>query len=103
MGEQGRQFIERHHVGAVARRAVGIAMGFHEDGGDADRHGGARQYGHELALAAAGPAPPAGLLYRMGGVEPRVGGRSRRGVAVMLAPPPRGGSEPRSRLPARPA
>ena len=51
--QQRRHVPERHHVGAVARRRIGILMGFHEDGGDADGDRGARQNGHEFAL----PAP----------------------------------------------
>src|SRR3546814_5448754 len=42
---------------------------FHEDGGDADGDRGARQNGHEFALAAAGGPLPARLLHRMCGVE----------------------------------
>ena len=67
--QQRRQLGERHHVRAVARRPVGIGMGLDEHRGDADRHGGARQHRHELALAAAGAAQAARLLHRMGGVE----------------------------------
>ena len=62
-------FEQRHHVGSVGRRVVRILMRLHEDDGDADRHRGARQHRHELALAAAGRALPARLLHRMGGVE----------------------------------
>ena len=38
---------------------AGIGMGFHEQAGDAGRHGGPRQHRDELALAAgAVPCPP---------------------------------------------
>ena len=40
-------------------------MGFHENGGNADRHGGTRQDRHEFALAAAHRPLPARLLDGM--------------------------------------
>ena len=57
--QEGWQLGERHHVGPVARGMVGIGMGLDEHRRHADRHGGAGQHRHELALAAAGaPRPP---------------------------------------------
>ena len=67
--EQRLELFQRHHVGAVRRRAVGILMGLDEDAGDADRHGRARQHRHEAPLAAARRPLPSRLLHRMGRVE----------------------------------
>ena len=44
-------------------------MGFHEQAGDADCHGGPRQYRHELALAAGRRTLPARQLHGVGGIE----------------------------------
>ena len=49
---QAFELAQRHHVGTVRRRVVGIGMGLDEHAGDADRDRGARQHGHEFALAA---------------------------------------------------
>ena len=44
--------LERNHIRAVGRRAVGVLVGLDEDAGDADRDGGPRQHRHVFALAA---------------------------------------------------
>ena len=48
---------------------VGVLMHFHEDGGDARRHRGARQIWHHGAVAAGLVTLPARALHRMGGIE----------------------------------
>ncbi len=63
------ELAQRHHVGTVRRRMVGIGMGFDEHAGDADGDRGTRQHRHEFALAARRSTLAAGLLHRMGGVE----------------------------------
>jgi len=45
--------LEMHHVGTVGRRLVRVLVRLHEDGGDADRDRGPRQYRHMRALATA--------------------------------------------------
>src|SRR5262249_27413955 len=60
--EQRLHLLERHHVGTVGGRAVGILVRLDEHAGDADRDGGARQHRYELALAARRGALPARLL-----------------------------------------
>lgn len=50
--EQRRHFGERNHVRPVGKSLVRPVMGFDEQAGDADRHGGAGQHRHEFALAA---------------------------------------------------
>ena len=50
--QQAFELAQRHHVGPVGRRVVGIGVGFDEDAGDADRDRRARQHRHEFALAA---------------------------------------------------
>ena len=44
-------------------------MGLHEDDGDTDRNGGARQDGHKFTLSAALGPLPTRLLHGMGGIE----------------------------------
>ena len=36
------EFAQRHHVGTIRRRVIGIGMGFDEHAGDADRNRSAR-------------------------------------------------------------
>ena len=50
--QQTLELAQRHHVGPVRRRMVGIRMGLDEHAGDADRDRGARQHRHEFALTA---------------------------------------------------
>ena len=45
------ELAQRHHVGSVRRRAIGIGMGLDEHAGDTDRDRRARQHGDEFALA----------------------------------------------------
>src|SRR5258708_27856092 len=46
------ELAQRHHVGAVRRRTIGVGMGFDQYAGDADRDRRARRHRHEFALAA---------------------------------------------------
>src|SRR4051812_46320172 len=50
--EQRFELAQRHHIGSVRRRVIGIRMGLDEDTGNPDRNRGARQHRHELTLAA---------------------------------------------------
>src|SRR5437588_8638941 len=50
--DQRLEVPQRHHVGSVRRRMIGIGMGFDEDAGNADRDRRARQHRHELTLTA---------------------------------------------------
>src|SRR5882757_2687652 len=50
--DQSFELAQRHHVGSVRWRVIGIGMGFDEDAGHADRDRRARQHRHEFTLAA---------------------------------------------------
>src|SRR3954454_21616246 len=45
--EQRFELAQRHHIGSVRRRVIGIRMGLDEDTGNPDRNRGARQHRHE--------------------------------------------------------
>src|SRR5687768_7079370 len=61
--------LQPHHVRSVRWRVVGVLVGFHEHGGNADSDGGAGQVRNHLAVAAGGVALAARALHRVGGVE----------------------------------
>src|SRR5690606_20147244 len=67
--EEGFHLAQGPGVGAVAQGLVGVRVGFHEDAGDADGHGGAGEHRHEFALAAGLAAGAAGQLHGVGRVE----------------------------------
>ena len=50
--QQGLHLLERHHIGPVGRRAIGVLMSLDENARDPDRNCGAGQYRDEFALAA---------------------------------------------------
>src|SRR5438552_1154163 len=67
--QQSLKFAQRHHVGTVGRRMIGIGMGLDEHAGNADGDRRASQDGDEFTLAAGRGAFAAGLLHGMRGVE----------------------------------
>src|SRR2546425_8995348 len=69
-GDEACQLVERHHVGAVRRRVVGVGMGLEEEGVGACGRRRVEQRWDELAGACARAIGSlAGLLHRMRRVE----------------------------------
>src|SRR5882724_6997703 len=68
-GDQLRQFMQRHHVWAVAQGLVGVGMRFQKHTVAAASHRRPRQERHEAALAAGAVTQRGWLLYAVGRVE----------------------------------
>src|SRR3546814_18251600 len=67
--EQLLQISNRHHVGPIRWRVVGVFMRLDEHRRTTDCNGGAGKHRHEAAFANTAGALAAGLLDRMGGIE----------------------------------
>src|SRR3546814_17260147 len=67
--EQLLQISNRHHVGPIRWRVVGVFMRLDEHRRTTDCNGGAGKHRHEAAFATTAGALAAGLLDRMGRVE----------------------------------
>src|SRR5712664_4359149 len=58
-GQQLLHPVDRPGVGTLRESLVRVRMGLHENSGDAARHRGAGQHGHELALSSGRNSLPA--------------------------------------------